>query len=75
MCFSLRVLTTISVVFLIACLFTSTSTTVVALLHNLAHLKIKYIEFPYAFNEVFNESFYLLIIVLCLEMLSFTSEE
>ena len=72
---SLRILTTISIVFLVACLFTATSTTVVALLHNLAHLKVNYINFPYSFDEVFNGTCWLLIVILCLELLTFTSEE
>uniref|UniRef100_A0A915D6S7 Uncharacterized protein n=1 Tax=Ditylenchus dipsaci TaxID=166011 RepID=A0A915D6S7_9BILA len=72
---SLRVLITISVVFLISALFTVTSTTVVALLHNIAHLRVNYLDVPESFDELFNSCCFFLLGFLAIESLSFLADE
>ncbi|KAH7696241.1 Protein Y53F4B.12, partial [Aphelenchoides avenae] len=74
-CCSLRVLSTISIIFLISALFTTTSTTVVALLHNAAHLNVEYVGLPASYDEAIRVSSWFLIAFLCLECFSFVPEE
>ena len=75
MCCSLRVLATVTLVLLISALFTVTSTTVVAILHNLQQLRITSAGFPYHFDQMSSELHWLLLGVLCLECFSHVSEE
>ncbi|KAI6218288.1 AA-permease domain-containing protein [Aphelenchoides besseyi] len=75
MCCSLRVLSTSGIVFLIASLFTSLSTSVVAFLHNAVNLRIHSLEVPFELDEIHTGISWLLISFLCCESLSFTSEE
>uniref|UniRef100_A0A915DW95 Amino acid permease/ SLC12A domain-containing protein n=1 Tax=Ditylenchus dipsaci TaxID=166011 RepID=A0A915DW95_9BILA len=72
---SSTVLITISVVFLISALFTVTSTTVVALLHNIAHLRVNYLDVPESFDELFNSCCFFLLGFLAIESLSFLADE
>uniref|UniRef100_A0A7E4VZW0 AA_permease domain-containing protein n=1 Tax=Panagrellus redivivus TaxID=6233 RepID=A0A7E4VZW0_PANRE len=75
MCCSLRVLATVVVVFLISSLFTVTSTTVVAVLHNLNALRINPTSNPYKFLEMAHEMHWLILSVLSIEVYSHVSEE
>ena len=75
LCCSLRVLATVTIVFLISSLFTVTSTTVVAILHNMQQLRITSLGFPYEFDQVCFEIRWMFIGILSLEAFSFFSEE
>uniref|UniRef100_A0A1I7SS92 AA_permease domain-containing protein n=1 Tax=Bursaphelenchus xylophilus TaxID=6326 RepID=A0A1I7SS92_BURXY len=72
---SLRVLSTVSIVFIVATLFTVTSTSVVALLHNVVHLQVHYIGFPYNYQEVMDGVEVLMIGMMAIECISYVSEE
>ncbi|KAE9551874.1 hypothetical protein FO519_004923 [Halicephalobus sp. NKZ332] len=75
LCCSLRVLATITIVLLISSLFTVTSTTVVAILHNMQQLRITSLGFPYEFDQVCFEIQWIFIGILSLEAFSYISEE
>uniref|UniRef100_A0AC34GQ60 Amino acid permease/ SLC12A domain-containing protein n=1 Tax=Panagrolaimus sp. ES5 TaxID=591445 RepID=A0AC34GQ60_9BILA len=75
MCCSLRVLATVTLVLLISALFTVTSTTVVAVLHNIQQLRITSLGFPYNYEQISAEIHWLFLGILCLECFSHVSEE
>uniref|UniRef100_A0A914PDU6 Amino acid permease/ SLC12A domain-containing protein n=1 Tax=Panagrolaimus davidi TaxID=227884 RepID=A0A914PDU6_9BILA len=75
MCCSLRVLATVTLVLLISALFTVTSTTVVAVLHNIQQLRITSLGFPYNYEQISSEIHWLFLAILCLECFSHVSEE
>ncbi|CAD5211416.1 unnamed protein product [Bursaphelenchus okinawaensis] len=72
---SLRVVSTVSIVFMVAILFTVTSTTVVALLHNIVHLQVHYIGFPYNYQEIMDGTEALIVGVMAVEVMSYVSQE
>ncbi|KAI1711974.1 cationic amino acid transporter 3 [Ditylenchus destructor] len=75
LCCSTRVLITITVIFLISALFTATSTTVVALLHNIAHLRVTYVDLSENFDELTSMMGYFLLGFLAVETLGFLADE
>ncbi|KAI1727421.1 amino acid permease domain-containing protein [Ditylenchus destructor] len=75
LCCSTRVLITITVIFLISALFTATSTTVVALLHNIVHLRVTYVDLSESFDELTSMMGYFLLGFLAVETLGFLADE